>query len=233
MNRELTNKIRFLIEDVLPPVLRDSFLFRQLAKAAWGNHIDVLADFRQRAHLLTADEYRKLYAEHPRVHDQTDNSQACIEHIARDLMGNSVCDVGCGTGYLLRDLAKRRPEMPRRYVGVDFVIPEQFSPDGLHFIEAPIERLPFADREFDTVICTHVIEHILDYRKALTELRRITNKRLIIVVPREREAIYSFNPHFNFFPYRHSFLRAVLPLDFPYQCLDIGRDIYFSEDRDG
>ena len=34
----------------------------------------------------------------------------------------------------------------------------------------------------------------------------------IIVVPREREGIYTFNPHLNFFPYRHSFLRAMIPV---------------------
>ena len=61
-------------------------------------------------------------------------------------------------------------------------------------------------------MCTHVIEHILDYRAAIAELRRITGRRLIIVVPRERESIYAFNPHFNFFPYRHSFLRAMIPV---------------------
>jgi hypothetical protein len=64
-------------------------------------------------------------------------------------------------------------------------------------------------------------------------LRRIARRRLIIVVPREREAIYTFNPHFNFFPYKHSFLRAMIPLQQSYSCLDIGRDIYYCEDRMG
>ncbi len=29
--------------------------------------------------------------------------------------------------------------------------------------------------------------------------------RLIIIVPREREYKYTFNPHSHFFPYAHSF----------------------------
>ncbi len=231
MNREQTNRIRFVIEELLPPILRDSWLFTALARLVWGKHIDKLADFRMRAPFLTPQEYESLYKEHPRVHNETDNSQACIDAIATDLVGDSVCDVGCGTGYLLRVLAKRRAEIKRRYVGVDFVIPEHFSSEGLEFVRAPIENLPFADEEFDTVICTHVIEHILDYRAALAELRRITRKRLIIVVPREREAIHSFNPHFNFFPYKHSFLRAIQPLDREFRCIDIGRDIYFTEEK--
>lgn len=116
-----------------------------------------------------------------------------------------------------------------RFVGVDFIVPAQFVSDGFDFIEAPIERLPLSERAFDTVICTHVIEHILDYRAAIAELRRITSKRLIIIVPREREGIYTFNPHFNFFPYPHSFLRAMIPLPTEFECIDIGRDIYYTE----
>jgi SAM-dependent methyltransferase len=227
----MTNRVRFLIEDVVPPILRDSALFRWAARLAWGDHIDKLADFRRRAPFLTAQEYEDLYNKHPRVHDATDNSEACIVRIAKHIIGQSVCDVGCGTGHLLREIARRRPEESRRYVGVDFVVPEHFSEEGISFVKAPIEELPFANREFDTVICTHVIEHILDYRRAIAELRRITRKRLIIVVPREREAIYTFNPHFNFFPYPHSLLRALIPLDHPFECEDIGRDLYFVETR--
>ena len=229
MNREQTNWVRFVIEEILPPVMRDSAAFRQAARLAWSHHIDNLADFRKRAPLLSAKEYETLYREHPRVHEDTDNSAACIEKIVASIVGDSVCDVGCGTGHLLRLIRKGRGGAVKRYVGVDFVTPAHFSPDGLEFVVAPIEKLPFKDGEFDTVVCTHVIEHILDYRRAIAELRRITRRRLIIVVPREREAIYTFNPHFNFFPYKHSFLRAMIPLEKPYDCIDIGRDIYYQE----
>ena len=68
-------------------------------------------------------------------------------------------------------------------------------------------------------------------RKAIAELRRITRRRLIIVVPREREYRYTFNPHFNFFPYTHSFLRAMHPVPAEHTCVDIGRDIFYCEDR--
>jgi SAM-dependent methyltransferase len=225
----MTNRIRFVLEDVVPPIVRDSSIYLALARLVWGNHIDVLADFRRRAPFLSKEEYEKLYIKHPRVHDATDNSEACIARIAQDLAGQSVCDVGCGTGHLLRRLAEMKPDHKRRYVGVDFVIPEGFSAESIEFVQAPIEKLPFADSEFDTVICTHVIEHILDFRAALKELRRITKRRLIIVVPREREALYTFNPHFNFFPYKHSLQRALIPLNYPFDCTYIGRDIYFME----
>jgi len=117
-----------------------------------------------------------------------------------------------------------------RFVGVDFAIDDANALSGIEYFAAKVENLPFKDGEFDTVICTHVIEHILDYKAAIKELRRITKKRLIIIVPREREYRYTFNPHFNFFPYTHSFLRAMQPVPSTYKVKDIKRDIYYLED---
>jgi len=230
MNREMTNRIRFVLEDMLPPLVRDSRIFRGAARLAWGEHIDRLASFRARAPFLTEAEYETLYRDHPRVHEGTDNSEACIQRITADILGQSVCDVGCGTGALLQRIRESRSG-EGAYTGVDFVVDDAAKLDGIDYVAARVEQLPFEDRAFDTVICTHVIEHLLDYRAAIAELRRVAARRLIVVVPREREYRYSFNPHFNFFPYTHSFLRAMHPVPERHQCVDIGRDIYYVEDR--
>lgn len=229
MNRETTNKIRFILEDIVPPVLRDSRVFKGVASLFWGQHIGDLARFRERAPFLSDEEYEALYKHHPRVHEGTDNSQDCIAEIIKDVVGESVCDVGCGTGILLKLIKSARPDISR-FMGVDFAIDDADALDGIEYEASKIERLPFQDGEFDTVICTHVIEHVLDYRAAIAELRRITKTRLIIIVPREREYRYTFNPHFNFFPYTHSFLRAMQPVPEGYMVKDIRRDIYYRED---
>lgn len=231
MNRETTNRIRFVLEDLLPPAVRDSALFRSAARFAWGGHIDRLAAFRERAPFLTDAEYEALYRDHPRVHEGTDNSQACVDRIVAETVGESVCDVGCGTGALIRRIREARGG-EGRHVGVDFVVEDAAAIPGVEYVAARVEELPFEDRAFDTVICTHVIEHLLDYRRAIAELRRVAARRLIVVVPREREYRYSFNPHFNFFPYTHSFLRAMHPVPTSHVCVDIGRDIYYREDRE-
>lgn len=230
MNRETTNRIRFVLEDILPPFVRDSGAFRWAARRVWGDHITHLAKFRERAPFLSAEEYAELYRKHPRVHEGTDNSAACISRILGSIAGESVCDIGCGTGALLRSIQATHPGL-NRLTGVDFVIEDASRLPGIEYVAAKVENLPFADADFDTVICTHVIEHILDYRQAIAELRRIAKRRLIIVVPREREYRYTFNPHFNFFPYTHSFLRAVHPVPPAFVCEDIGRDIFYSEER--
>lgn len=230
MRRETSNRIRFVIEELVPPMLKDSFLFRWLGTKIYGPYISHMADFRKRAPFLTDEEYEKLYREYPHVHSGTDNSVACLVEVASDVVGSSVCDVGCGTGYLLDYVKTHTGTKLERLVGIDFNVPETPEFKGIEFVSGKIENLPFKDKEFDTVICTHVIEHILDYKIAISELRRITARRLIIVVPMERETIYTFNPHFNFFPYPHSFLRAMYPVPKSHVCKQIGRDIYYRED---
>jgi SAM-dependent methyltransferase len=218
------------MEEWVPPALRDSAPFRWAMERVWGEHIRHLADFRRRAPFLTDEEYERLYRDHPRVHAGTDNSEACIRAIADDVVGESVCDVGCGTGFLLMRIGRARAV--NRLAGVDFVFPpDQPTVPGVDFLEARIEKLPFENGEFDTVVCTHVLEHILDYRAAIAELRRVAGRRLIVVVPQEREARFTFNPHFNFWPYPESFLRAVHPIPEGFECRTIGRDIYYREDR--
>ncbi|MGF6434321.1 class I SAM-dependent methyltransferase [Bradyrhizobium elkanii] len=230
MNRETVNQIRFILEDLLPPIVRDSFLFRGVAKLAWGGHIDRLADFRQRATYLTVAEYEELYRDHPRVQDGTDNSQACVAQIIQDTKDSpDICDVGCGTGELLRRIASAHGP-GKRYVGLDFLPP---PPDdsGVSFVAGEIEKLPFEDGQFDTVLCTHTLEHILNLGTAISELRRVARRKLIIVVPMEREYKYTFNPHFNFFPYPHSLLKVLHPSPEVHSCRLIGRDLYYLEDR--
>lgn len=232
MKRETSNWIRFVLEDLLPPALKDSRLFLWAAGLFWGDHIKRLADFRSRAPFLTEDEYLYLYTHHPRVHAATDNSDACIEAIAADVVGSSVCDVGCGTGFLLRAIKSTTPRTLDRIVGVDIVLPSDQA-DGIEYFASRVEALPFPDSAFDTVICTHVLEHILDVRKAIAELRRVARRRLIIVVPQERETRYTFNPHFHFFPYPETFLRVAIPIPASYCCKTLSRDIYYREDIGG
>lgn len=229
MRRETTNAIRTVLEDWLPPVVRDSAAMRWLFRRHWGRLVDDLEDFRARIPFISDEEYKDVYERLPRVQDETDNSVACIDAISREILGDSVLDVGCGTGYLVDRLARAHPG--RSFTGIDFVV-DGATRDRLPsvaFDEGRIEALPYADKSFDTVVCTHVLEHILDFQAALRELRRVARHRLIVVVPQEREYRFTFNPHVHFFPYPHSFLRFMTPIPTGYRCESIGRDIFYVE----
>lgn len=233
MRRETVNRIRTVLEEWLPPVLRDSAPMRWLFRRYWGGFIDDLEQFRARITQLSAADYKAIYERMPRIQNETDNSNACLEAIASRVLPGKACDVGCGTGFLV-DYLQRQPSLKNvALTGVDFIIePDtQNRHPAIQFTAAPIESLPFPDAHFDTVICTHVLEHILDIRTAIGELRRICARRLIVVVPLEREYRFTFNPHLHFFPYPHSFLRHIIPVPAAHQTQIIGRDLLYVEDR--
>jgi ubiquinone/menaquinone biosynthesis C-methylase UbiE len=231
MRRETVNRIRYVLEEWLPPSLRDSALMRFAFRRYWGTLIDDLERFRAQITSLSAEEYKSVYERMPRIQDETDNSAACLAEIAARVTPGRVCDVGCGTGYLVNFLRNQTGLADREFTGVDFIIEPETTRrhPSIRFVAAPVEKLPFPDRHFDTVICTHVLEHILDIRAAMLELRRVCARRLIVVVPLEREYRFTFNPHIHFFPYPHSFLRHIIPVPARHECTTIGRDLLYVE----
>lgn len=228
MKREQTNLVRFIIEECLPPIIRDWPLLNRLFSGLSGIDLEQCRRLRQRIPTLTPEQLTQFYRDFPRIQEGTDNSQKCIDRILAALHGSSVCDVGCGTGYLLRRIRQRGG--CDTLVGVDFSRHTEWADtERITFIEHDILKLPFDDGQFDTVISTHTLEHILDIAAAVNELRRICSHRLLIVVPRERESIWSFNPHFHYFPYEHSFLKHLLPLSNPWHIERVGRDFVYTE----
>jgi ubiquinone/menaquinone biosynthesis C-methylase UbiE len=214
-------------------VLRDSAPMRWLFRAYWGRFVDDLERFRATIHHVTPEQYADIYRRMPRIQEGTDNSAACIARLGELMLPGSVCDVGCGTGHLLGALAAGSAAGLRQFTGVDFQLEPGIAarhPEA-RFFEADIEKLPFADREFDTVICTHVLEHVLHIDRAIAELRRVTRRRLLVIVPLEREYRFTFNPHVHFFPYPHSFLRHIVPVPAAARTETIGRDLLYVEDR--
>lgn len=61
----------------------------------------------------------------------------------------------------------------RKMKNLDYVTTDLNSP--LADIKANICNLPFKDKEFDIILCNHVLEHIPDDTKAMKELYRVMN----------------------------------------------------------
>ena len=92
-----------------------------------------------------------------------------------------------------------------------------------------IENLNGFKKKYDTVICSHVLEHVLDINLAYTNLKKICKKRVIIVVPRERPYEYTFNGHIHFFPYKWSLINTIRPKN-KFLIKDLDRDFLYIED---
>ena len=89
-----------------------------------------------------------------------------------------VLDVGCGTGMLLRELARRLPGAAT-LTGIDAaagMIGQARAKAGdprLAFVHGTAERLPFSDQSFDLVISTTSFDHWADQRAGLAECHRV------------------------------------------------------------
>ena len=187
--------------------------------------------FKDSVFSMDADEFSEVYRRTSDTHDlqgETDLNDACLERLLADVRSTDVLDVGCGRGLLADRLSHAN-----KVTACDILVSESLErafPD-VTFRQANIESLPFADNEFDTVVCTHTLEHVQNLQQALGELRRVARRHLIIVVPRQRPYKYNFNLHTQFFPYRWSLESA-----FGYRDgVSIERlgDWYYSETLDG
>ncbi|MFN3019960.1 class I SAM-dependent methyltransferase [Chryseobacterium sp. TY3] len=62
----------------------------------------------------------------------------------------------------------------KKMKNLDYTSADLYSP--IVDVKADILDLPFADNSFDVIICNHVLEHIVDDRKAMSELYRVLRK---------------------------------------------------------
>ena len=102
--------------------------------------------------------------------------------LARLTAGESILDVGCGTGSLAI-AAKRRVGPAARVAGID-ASPEMIARAQkksrkagaeIEFQTALVEQLPFADDAFDVVLSTVMLHHLPDAvrEKSLAEIQRV------------------------------------------------------------
>jgi SAM-dependent methyltransferase len=229
LSRETANRVRFVLDELLPPALRDARWFaRALFKVAYGERAGVFLDFKRRARDLSELEFGEVYrqVQEGLFERETDLNAACFAAVERDVIGPSVLDAGCGSGTLARALSPRC-----RVTAVDIALARDRSADGggVRYGRATVERLPFRDQSFDTVVSTHTLEHVRDVGRALAEIRRVARRRVILVVPRQRYYRYTFDLHLNFFPDQAS-LRALVG-NTSRSLEELGGDWYYVEDR--
>lgn len=206
MNRNITNKINWILDNLVPPILRDSkFFMGFLFRIALGKKYKYYFKFKDDLSKLNETEINDYYnlLGDTFINRETDLNNQCIEQILSDISKDDVkiFDGACGSGYLLKMINAKHTD--KQLFGLD-IIADRKTEDGINYFNGSITSLPFDDAYFDVVICTHALEHIKELNKAITELRRVTKNKLIIVLPKQREYMFTFDLHINFFPYKYS-----------------------------
>lgn len=208
ISRKTNLILNFLINECVPPFIRDCKYFICPAfKILFGDKAHLFFNFHDKVYDLSDEEFVKLNKDIQDVVIQrkTDLNQPCVDRILEDIEGD-ILEVGCGNGYLSELIS----EKGHQTTAVDIALNDNLQADSkVKYIESSSESLPFEDNSFDTVVCTHTLEHVRDIQKTLSELRRVAKNNLIIVVPCERPYKYTFNLHIHFFPYEYNFYSVV------------------------
>lgn len=104
--------------------------------------------------------------------------------IKRFLLKGRILDAGVGYGGLLSKL----PEYEKYGKDISTSYLEQL-PEEIVSCFARLENLPYKDNFFDGIICTDVLEHLLDLNPVISEIIRVTKKGgfIFIRVPLEED----------------------------------------------
>jgi 2-polyprenyl-3-methyl-5-hydroxy-6-metoxy-1,4-benzoquinol methylase len=144
--------------------------------------------------MLTHDEMIGLQAEKHGLID-TENlrdENAFVLHLmhafayhkaADHVKDKKVLDLGCNTGYGSNILA----HTASRVAGVDVsenaiaTAKKKYTNHNTEFRLIDGKRLPFSDKEFDTIITCQVIEHVVDYDIFVNEIKRVLTPSGIVI----------------------------------------------------
>jgi len=111
--------------------------------------------------------------------DISDKIQTILELIPDDV--KNILDVGCGNGAITNVLAEKY-----NITGLDR------SKEALNYVKtnkilASSDAIPFPDKKFDLVFSSELLEHLESetLEKTINEIRRLTNKYLLLSVPND------------------------------------------------
>ena len=193
MNRKSTNLIRWLIDDWLPPILRERRPFLWLTKIWLGRRS--LPDFKYQAFTMTDMEYCAAYknvagAYKNRESDTTENQKRwLLGHVGP---GRMLLEIGPGNGAF----------NDRLVLSYDVTTLDLYSSGSkpiVHSVIGLAERLPFRAKSFDTTIICMVLEHVRSLTLSFLELARVTRDRVLIITPQQRFYSVTFDYHLHFF----------------------------------
>jgi SAM-dependent methyltransferase len=196
----MTRIIRFLLDECIPPVLRDRRWFYLPVLKIFNKKMDI--DFRKKAYRMTEEEYQHAYEKICPLR-KTDMTPRRLDFVLSHLTGRNILEVGCGNGDVSIACAQKGYEIVATDLAEENLelVKEKASARGLNIStqKANVEKLPFSDKQFDVIICLHTLEHVRDLFGTIQEIKRVASKRIIIIVPRERYYRYACNYHLNFF----------------------------------
>lgn len=163
---------------------------------------------RDAAGMVDHDAGWKLWTDMVRYYPSGVHRRRLVAEWLKPHHPTAILDVGCGPGHMLDFLHDRFPGA--RFCGVD---------NAVATVEENRRRLPWCRFEpldltgallpdiggrFDVVVCSEVLEHVVDDERALANLQAMTGRLLLVTVPTGRlyplEAGFGHLRHYSLEP---------------------------------
>jgi len=163
----------------------------------------MLSKFKQRSYELeridtgdyTADEYEGCIVELQRVNRWLGDANILRDTLLRDVAAQnlkafSILDVGAGSGELLRVAGHWAKEQRRELFGVGVELNQRSaeaileeSNSLINAVRANALQLPFADGEFDYVMCSLFTHHFVEQQviEIFREMSRVARRRVFVI----------------------------------------------------
>ena len=127
LSRNFTNKFNWILDNLIPPFVRDSRLVMSpLFAFLFGQKAKLFMDFKENALQFDADQIVNYYKELSDVHikRETDLNTKSVEYILSNLKGEKILDIACGRGFLVNRIKEKQNY---QITGIDFIIPESLK----------------------------------------------------------------------------------------------------------
>lgn len=232
-DRKITSLLANIYSQLIPSALRsmllDKLLLKLLLPEKSSSGIISFHDAPER--WTDASFISKCYEDVGRpISRPTDLNAKCLGFILASTSGKKVLDAGAGQGYLSHLLSLSRNNHVTALEFKPSTELQQKESTSLTVVSGSIEeRLPFGDDEFDVVICTHVLEHVVNLQGAINELRRVAKERLLIVVPIQIPSRYTPDLHMRYWMYPKNFIVETLPCPGRSSWQKIDGDLLYEE----
>jgi hypothetical protein len=192
--REITGNIMYYLDLLLPPLIRNSFIFSKIFK---------LEKFKSDIITQNQEIIKNYYTSSSLVEAMTRKSDLSKKslNMIKDVVavGNykKICDLGGGNFFLKNNLELS--------FGIDVdVLDFNYSDKNYKNDEYNLEEKLYniEDNSFDLCISTHTIEHLLNSKQFLNEMKRISSKAILLVFPKQIPYEPTPDTHINFYPYK-------------------------------